>query len=185
MSYKTHCTISCSYDFQAHLQRCQRRCCVTQIALLRFEVLPELSPALPRAPRHVVGTPSYSEGRQECPPSVWYSPEIYASKFTLHILSDTPAGFQWLKWVLLKLSAATVGIWRVNSIYENFLQTSQLPSVYQFYIPSGPMKPTGTGISKGYVHKMSRLIDIHIFGRCQEAFGDPLDSRQFMVVNIL
>jgi len=70
--------------------------------------LPGLSPALPGAPRFVVGAPrlvagapSYSEGRQECPPSVWYSPEIDASKFTLHILSDTPGGFQWLKYILL------------------------------------------------------------------------------------
>jgi len=45
------------------------------------------------APRLVAGAPSYSEGWQECPPRVWYSPEIDASKFTLHILSDTPGGF--------------------------------------------------------------------------------------------
>jgi hypothetical protein len=45
-------------------------------------------------PRLVVGAPSYSEGRQECPPNVSYSPEIDASKFTLHILSDTPGGFR-------------------------------------------------------------------------------------------
>jgi hypothetical protein len=69
---------------------------------------PVLSPALPgapslvvRAPRVVVHAPSYSEGRQECPPIVWYSPELDASKFTLHILSDTPGGFQWLKYILL------------------------------------------------------------------------------------
>jgi len=46
------------------------------------------------APRLVAGAPSYSEDRQECPPRVRYSPEIDASKFTLHILSDTPGGFQ-------------------------------------------------------------------------------------------
>ena len=61
---------------------------------------PGVSPALPGAPRPVVGTPSYSEGRQECPPRVSYSPAIDASKFTLHILSDTPGGFQWLKFIL-------------------------------------------------------------------------------------
>jgi len=66
------------------------------------------------APRHVAGTPtlvasapSFSEGWQECPPQVWYSPEIDASKFTLHILSDTPGGFQWLKYILLTLCNAT------------------------------------------------------------------------------
>ena len=76
--------------------------------------LPGLSPALPGAPRLVVGTPrlvagapSHSEGRQECPPRVWYSPEIDASKFTLHILSDTPGGFQWLKYIVLMLCNTT------------------------------------------------------------------------------
>ena len=83
---------------------------------------PDLSPALPSAPKvhssspgcsrtyhnHSHGTPvpvirdpSYSECRPECPPRVWYSPEIDASKFTLHILSDTPGVFQWLKYILL------------------------------------------------------------------------------------
>ena len=70
-------------------------------------VLPGMSPARQGAPRHVAGTPSYSEGQQECPPMVWYSPEIDASKFTLHILSDTPGGFQWLKYILLMLCNAT------------------------------------------------------------------------------
>jgi len=87
----------------------------SQTALLWFEVLPDMSLALPGlspallgaprlvvgAPRLVAGAPSYSEGRQECPPRVWYSPAIDASKFTLHILSDTPGGFQWLKYILL------------------------------------------------------------------------------------
>jgi len=117
MSFKNRWTISSSYDFQAHLQRSQRRCCFSQTALLWFEVhpdlspaLPGLSPALPGASRLVVGAPSYSEGRQECPPRVWYSPEIDASKFTLDILSDTPGGFQCLKYILLMCSAIWI-IW--------------------------------------------------------------------------
>jgi len=82
----------------------------------------DLSPALPGAPKvlsggpgcsqtyhnHSHGTPVavicdpiYSEGWQECPPRVWYSPEIDASKITLHILSDTPGVFQWLKYIPL------------------------------------------------------------------------------------
>jgi len=73
---------------------------------LWFEVLPDMSPAVPGAPRLVVGAPSYSDGRQECPPRVWYSPEIDTSKFTLHILSDTPGGFQWLKYIVLMLCKA-------------------------------------------------------------------------------
>jgi len=65
--------------------------------------LPGFSPALPGPPKLVIGAPSYSEGRQECPPRVWYSPEIDASMLTLHILSDTPGGFQWLKYILLMM----------------------------------------------------------------------------------
>jgi len=42
----------------------------------------------------VIRDPSYSQGRPECPPRVSYSPDIDASKFTLHILSDTPGGSQ-------------------------------------------------------------------------------------------
>jgi len=45
-------------------------------------------------PVAVITDPSYSEGRPECPPRVWYSPAIDASKFTLHIFSDTPGVFQ-------------------------------------------------------------------------------------------
>jgi hypothetical protein len=96
-----------SYDFQAHKQRSQRRS-FPQTALLWFQVLPDMLPALPGvsaaltgAPRLVVGAPSYSEGRQECPPRVWDSAEIDASGFTLHILSNTPWGFQWVKYILL------------------------------------------------------------------------------------
>ena len=101
----------------------------SQTALQWFEVLPGMSlvlpgftPALLGAPRHVFGTPrwsqthhhhshgtpipdisnsSYSKGRLECPPMVWHSPEIDASKFTLLILWDTPGGSQGLNYILL------------------------------------------------------------------------------------
>ena len=73
-----------SYDFQAHQQRSQRRCCFSQTALLLFKVVPDMLPALPGlspvlagasrlvvgAPRIVAGAPSYSEGQKECPPRV-------------------------------------------------------------------------------------------------------------------
>jgi len=49
----------------------------------------------------VIGNPSYCDGRQECPPRVWDSPEIDASKFALHILSDSRGGFQWQNYILL------------------------------------------------------------------------------------
>jgi len=48
----------------------------------------------------VIRDTSYSEGRPESSPRVWYSPAIDTSMFTLHILSDTPAGLQRLKYVL-------------------------------------------------------------------------------------
>jgi len=124
MSFKYCWTISSSHDFQVHQQHSQRRCCFSQNALLWFKVLPDLSPALsgllpahpglppalPGSPRFVVGGPRYSEGCQESPPRVWYSPEIDASKFTLHILSDTSGGFQWLKYILL-MWHADLGSW--------------------------------------------------------------------------
>jgi len=50
----------------------------------------------------VIRDSSYSEGRPECPAMVQYSPDIDASTmFILHILSDTPGGFQRLKSILL------------------------------------------------------------------------------------
>jgi len=52
-------------------------------------------------PVPVIRDPSYSECQPEYPPRVWYSPEIDALKFTLHILSVTPGGFQQLKCILL------------------------------------------------------------------------------------
>jgi len=104
MSFKNDWTISSSYDFQVPQQRSQRRC-FSQTALLWFEVLPAMLLALPGARRLVVGAPSYSESWQECPLRVWYSLEIDASKFTLHILWDTPGGFQPLKYILLMWNA--------------------------------------------------------------------------------
>jgi len=52
-------------------------------------------------PVPVIRDPSYSKGQLECPSRVWYSPEIDSSKFTHHILSDTPWVFQILKYILL------------------------------------------------------------------------------------
>jgi len=46
MSFKNCCTISSSYDFKVHQQHSQKTCCYFQAALLLFEVLRNLSPAL-------------------------------------------------------------------------------------------------------------------------------------------
>jgi len=63
------------------------------------------------------GAPSYSKDRAEFSPRVWYSPEIDACKFRLHILSDTLGGFQWLKYILLVFCMATtigqIKLWRI------------------------------------------------------------------------
>jgi len=53
------------------------------------------------APVPVIGDPSSSNGRPECPPRVWFSPEIDISKFTLRLLSDTPGGSQSPKYISL------------------------------------------------------------------------------------
>jgi len=89
--------------------------------------VPDFSPILPCCPKvlsgsprcfqtnhhHSHGTPvpvirdrSDCEGRPECSPTVWSSLEIDASKITLHILSDTPRGFQWLEYILLMSHSA-------------------------------------------------------------------------------
>jgi len=97
--------LSLLYCHSRYSQTCRRR----------SQVLPGAPNVLSAAPRcsqtyhnHSHGTPvpvirdpSDFEGQLESPPIVWYSPEIDASKFTLHILSDTPGGSQWLKYVLL------------------------------------------------------------------------------------
>jgi len=121
----SRCSQTCHQRSEACRWRTQTSRRGTQVRPDWLSALPGLSLALRGAPRspkvrsgaprcsqtyhnHSHGTPvavsrdpSYSEGQQECPPRVWYSPEIDASKFTLHILSDTPGVFQWLKFILL------------------------------------------------------------------------------------
>jgi len=53
----------------------------------------------------------YSKGRPDCPPRVWYSPEIDASMITLHILSNTPGAFQWLNYILVM----PLRVWMIES----------------------------------------------------------------------
>jgi hypothetical protein len=52
-------------------------------------------------PVSVMWDPRYSEGRSECPPRVWFSPELDASLFTLHLLSHTPGDSDWLEYIVL------------------------------------------------------------------------------------
>jgi len=118
----SRCSQACHRRSQAYRQCSQsyHRCSQayrqhSQAYCRRSQVLPGAPKVLSGAPRcyqiyhnHSDGTsvavirePSNSEGRPECPPRVWYSPEIDASQFTLHILSDTPGVIQWLKYILL------------------------------------------------------------------------------------
>jgi len=57
MSFKNRWMISSGYDFQAHQQCSQRWSRFSQTAIHWFKVLPGFSPALPDAPRLVVGAP--------------------------------------------------------------------------------------------------------------------------------
>jgi len=72
------------------------------IAITPMVLLYQLS-EMPVTPVLVIRDLSYSEDRLECPPRVGHSPEIDASKFTLHILSDTPGGSQRLQYILLMM----------------------------------------------------------------------------------
>ena len=64
MSFKNLCTISSSYEFQAHQQRSQRRCCFSQNALLWFEVLPDAHRFVAGAPRCSAMERDLSPGQQ-------------------------------------------------------------------------------------------------------------------------
>ena len=96
--------------------RCSQTCCRrSEVCYKNSQMLPgapkDLSSTLrcsqtpynhsPGTPVPVIRYPSYSDGRQECPHRVWYSPEIDAFKYTLHILSDTPGCFESLKYIVL------------------------------------------------------------------------------------
>ena len=121
-----YCDLRPSQTRRRHLHTCRwwskARCRCCPVLPWLSSTLPGISPVLSGAPKVLSGAlrcsqtihthlhcspvpvirdPSYSEGQQESSPGVWYSPEIGASKFTLHILSDTAGGFQWLKYILL------------------------------------------------------------------------------------
>jgi hypothetical protein len=132
----------CPHACHQHRQMChghsQTYCWHSQTCRLRSQTCHQCSQVFPGAPKvlsgtlrftqsyhnysHGTATPvfkdrSYSKGWQESPPPVEYSAEIDASTFTLHILSDTPGGFQRLKYILLMCM-----MWFCNSIY--MIQTS-------------------------------------------------------------
>jgi len=127
-----NCESRCSQTCRRRTPTCHRctQTCrqLTKTCRWRSQVLPGALKVLSGAarssqtyPNHSPGTLvpvirglSDSKGRPECPPRVWYSPEIDASKFTLHILSDTPAGFQWLKYSVLMYRGFKLSVWFPN-----------------------------------------------------------------------
>jgi len=46
-------------------------------------------------------------------PRVWYSPDIDAFKFTLHIISDNPPGFLWPKYIFLRKHKCLLSIFKL------------------------------------------------------------------------
>jgi len=106
--------------FSPALRRAPKLVTITPIVLLYQ------SPEIPVTPVPVVSNPSYSEGLLEYPPRVKYSPEIDASQFTLHILSDTPGVFQRLKYILLMLLGITT-----DNVCLNYTMTRMLQSILE------------------------------------------------------
>jgi len=121
-----YCELKCSQRCQWHIQACRRcsqaNCQHFQPCCRHSQGCCWHSQLLPGAPRVHSGTlrcsqtyqnhlivilapfircSSCSEGQPEYTSKVWYFPENDTSKLTLHILSDTPGGSQWLSYILL------------------------------------------------------------------------------------
>ena len=114
----TRCSQTCCW--------CSQTCCRHSHACRqRSHVLPGAFNVVSSAPRrsqtyqnhsHCTPVPisrdlSYSRGRSEFSLTVRYSPEIDASKFTLHILTDNPGGSQRLKYILLMEVCVSLPDW--------------------------------------------------------------------------
>ena len=85
----------------------------------------------------VIIYPSYSQWWPDCPPRVWYSPEINTYKLSLDILSFTPGGFHWQNNILLMdygawTTEAIFGSWKFM-VHTYFLETIQLS--VDIYLP--------------------------------------------------
>jgi len=115
-----------SQTYPQHTQHCCRHSQACRQCSLGLSGAPKVLSGAPRCsqtyhnhsgtPVVDIRDPSYAECQMECPPRVWYSLEIDASKFTLHILTNTPGGFQWLKYIVL--------MWRPPSASPNLLDHS-------------------------------------------------------------
>jgi len=73
---------------------------------------------------------SYSQRQSECPPRVWFSPEIDTSMFILHILPDTPGGCQQLNYSLLSLVSN-----KLLQLFQDYMtRQAHLPSFLKFIL---------------------------------------------------
>jgi len=110
-------------QFQVHPDFCPALWRVPKLITITSFVHPYQSSEIPVTLVPFIRDPIYSEGWPACPLTVLYSPEIDASKFTLHILSDTPGVFQRLKCSLLMMeyldSDCRRCLWTIRDSPEN------------------------------------------------------------------
>jgi len=99
LSFNNSRMISSSYDFQAHQQHSQRRCCFSQNALLWFEVLPDLLPVHPGSPRCNQSSLRFSEVFPNLSQShPWYSSTSHQRFQLLRRLAGMPSWGLILSW---------------------------------------------------------------------------------------
>jgi len=113
MSFKNRCTISSSYEVQAHQQRSQRRCCFSQNALLWFEVLPDAHRFVAGAPRCSAMQRDPSPGRQAACTSPSEATRFRQSRQSRPEhpgVSDGIQGCCWCVWVFCLRLMVTVGL---------------------------------------------------------------------------
>jgi len=112
----------------------------------------------------VIRDPSYSDGQPEYPSRVWFSPEFDASKFTLRLLSDTPGGSQWLKYILQMMpyfsnSVSTFAAWSKSfSMVLNFLVTFVNGLNLSSKLPFNPAQMISYSISSNYTSSQSTSV---------------------------
>jgi hypothetical protein len=109
MSLTNRCTIYSSYEFQAHQQLSQRRCCFSQNVLLWFEVLPDAPRFVASAPRCSAMQRDPSHGRREACDSPSEGTRFRQSRQSLseHLgVSDGELGCCWCTQYRLKCPSA-------------------------------------------------------------------------------
>jgi len=112
--------------FSLALRRAPNHITINPIILLyQFSVIPV-------TPVPVIRDPSHSEHLPEYHPMVWYPPDIDASKYRLHILSDTPGGFYRLEYILMIKDKSTTSFCynRLYAISNRYHCSRQIHPLY-------------------------------------------------------